>query len=223
MKAKIMLIKFLICCCVLTSGYTVAATKTIGIIVYDDVLTSDVTGSLEVFGVASKLSWFNDYNVKTIGLENVDFIKTEEGLTLGVDTSIEQKPNVDVLIVPSRYEMNSLLNNEALISFIAQTAESAQWLASNCSGSLLLAQAGILDGKQATTWAGGEADFQKMFPAVMVIHDQNLIIDENVLTSNGSVVSYQAALTLLAQLSSDKAAQEVADTIQYGRLSNKSF
>ena len=92
-----------------------AGTKTIGVLVYDGVLTSDVTAPLEVFGVASKLSWFSDYTVKTISISAVETITTEEGLKLGVDTSIDQVGKLDVLIVPSRYEMESLLSNQPLI------------------------------------------------------------------------------------------------------------
>jgi len=83
-----------------------------------------------------------------------------------------------------------------------------------------LAEAGVLEGKKATTWAGGEADFQKLYPKVDVQHDQNLVIDNNVLTSNGSVVSYHAALTLLKQMSSTSKAQEVADALQFSRVSS---
>ncbi|MFT6221161.1 MAG: transcriptional regulator GlxA family with amidase domain [Candidatus Endobugula sp.] len=180
-----------------------AGTKTIGVLVYDGVLTSDVTAPLEIFGVASKLSWFS----------------TEEGLKLGVDTSIDQVGKLDVLIVPSRYAMESLLSNQPLISFIRSQAKQVGWMSSNCSGALLLAEAGVLDGKKATTWAGGEADFQNRYPKVNVQHDQNLVIDSNILTSNGSVVSYHAALTLLKQMSSTSKAQEVADALQFSRIS----
>ena len=210
--------KFLAVLLCLLPATAMAASKTIGVVVYEDVLTSDVTGPLEVFGFASKLSWFSDYDVKTIGIEDTTQITTEEGLTLRVDANISDAPEVDILIVPSRYEMKSLLENKKLISFVASTAKTAEWMSSNCSGALLLAQAGLLDGKKATTWAGGEDDFQKQFPKVDVVHDKNYVIDGNVLTSNGSVVSYEAALALLAKISSEKSAQEVADTIQFGRL-----
>jgi transcriptional regulator GlxA family with amidase domain len=91
------------------------------------------------------------------------------------------------------------------------------------SDALLLAEAGVLDGKKATTWAGGESDFQRQYPKVDVQFDQNMVIDDGILTANGSVVSYQAALTLLKSISSMKKAQEVASTIQFSRLSLLSF
>jgi transcriptional regulator GlxA family with amidase domain len=219
-----MVIRFYLCVLLLLCTTQVnAATKTIGILVYDGVLTSDVTAPLEVFGVASKLSWFSGYQVQTIGISDASFITTEEGLKLGVDVSIDQVGKLDVLIVPSRYEMGPLLSNPQLIDFIRLQAKAVEWLASNCSGALLLAEAGVLDGKKATTWAGGESNFQRQYPKVNVQFDQNMVIDDGILTSNGSVVSYQAALTLLKNISSVSKAKEVASTIQFSRLSLLSF
>lgn len=200
-----------------------AKNKKIGILVYDGVLTSDVTAPLEVFGVASRLTWFSDYDVVTISVTDKPTVVTEEGLSIGVDAWIGDKPQLDVLILTSSYSMEPLLNNKTLINYIASTAKQAEWMASNCSGAYLLAEAGVLDGKQATTWAGGEVDFQDDYPKVKVLADTNYVIDDKVLTSNGSLVSYQAALKLLNLMSSQSKAQEVADALQYSRFSNQVF
>ena len=207
----------------LLSGPALAADKTIGILVFDGVLTSDVTAPLEVFGVASRTSWFSDYDPVVISVNDQASITTEEGLRLATDSWIGNNPEVDVLIVPSSYDMEPLIENKDLISFIKNTASEAEWMASNCSGSYLLAEAGLLDGLNATTWAGGEADFQNQYPAVKVQEDRNMVFDNQVLTSNGSLVSYQAALALLAKLSSPGKADEVADTLQYQRLSDRTY
>jgi len=206
-----------------TSNHALAAKKTIGILVFDGVLSSDVTSPLEVFGVASKLSWFSSYKVKTIGMSKKNFITTEEGLKLGVDTSIEQNPKVDVLIIPSRYEMESLINNQQLIKFIKDHAKTVEWIASNCSGSSLLAEANVLDNRKATTWAGGEQAFQQKYPKVKVQFDTNVVVDDNVITSNGSLVSYQSALTLLRLMTSSTKAKEVAEALQFSRVSNQIY
>ena len=86
-----------------------------------------------------------------------------------------------------------------------------------------MAKAGLLDGKQATTWAGGEAELQRDFPAVKVQENTNVVVDDGVITSNGSLVSYQAALMLLSKIASEAKAEEVADAIQYRRLSQQPF
>jgi transcriptional regulator GlxA family with amidase domain len=115
------------------------------------------------------------------------------------------------------------LTNKDLIRFIQKTSQVSDWMASNCSGAYLLAEAGLLDGKKATTWAGGEADLQTNYPKVKVQTNQNLVVDGGFITSNGSLVSYQAALKLLHLMSSETKAQEVADALQYSRFSTQPF
>ncbi len=200
-----------------------AADKRIGILVYDGVLTSDVTAPLEVFGVASRLTWFSDYEAITVSVSDQKTITTEEGLKIGVDAWIGELPELDILILTSSYDMDPLIENNQLIEFIQATSKEADWMASNCSGAYLMAEAGLLNGKKATTWAGGESDLQKDYPAVKVQVNQNFVVDDKVITSNGSLVSYQAALKLLHLMSSESKAQEVADALQYSRFSTQPF
>ncbi|WP_020407380.1 DJ-1/PfpI family protein [Hahella ganghwensis] len=209
--------------CLTLSSQSWSADKRIGIIVFDGVLTSDITAPIEVFGIASRKSWFSDYETITINVGESDSITTEEGLTLKVDAYLRDRPEVDVLLLPSSYDMDPLLENEALISYIKNTATQAEWMASNCSGALLLAEAGVLDGRNATTWAGGESGMARNYPEVKVQYDRNYVIDSsadngNVITSNGSVVSYEAALVLLSQLSSQDKAEEVKTALQMQRV-----
>ena len=195
-----------------------AATSKIGILVFDGFLTSDVTAPIEVFGAASKQAWFSSYEVVLVSTSDKKTVISEEGLKVVADHTIYDELTLDVVIAPSAYDMSKVLANEELINFIRQQGDKASWMASNCSGAFLLAEAGILDGKQATTWAGGEKGLAKAYAKVEVQYDQNVVIDEKVITSNGGPVSYQAAFALLAKLSSDKFAQEIAKMIQFSRL-----
>ena len=223
LKAPVHSLLTILILCVAIAAPGHAADKRIGILVYDGVLTSDVTAPLEVFGIASRLTWFSDYEPVTISVAKQDTITTEEGLTIGVDAWIGDATDLDALIVTSSYDMDPLIGNSKLIRFIKATSTESAWMASNCSGAYLLAEAGLLDGKQATTWAGGEAELQKHYPKVNVQENRNFVVDGNVITSNGSLVSYQAALKLLSLMSSKSKAQEVADTLQYSRFSDKEF
>jgi len=154
---------------------TMAANKRIGIIVFDGVLTSDITAPIEVFGVASKKAWFDHYEVITINVSSSEYISTEEGLAIKVDDYLKNRPQVDVLLMPSSYHMDPLIKNKDLIKYIKDTAKQAQWMASNCSGAFVLAEAGILSGKKATTWAGGESDLKRDYPEVDVQFDSNFV------------------------------------------------
>jgi len=199
-------------------GAVHAAEKRIGILVFDEVLTSDVTAPLEVFGAASKKAWFSSYAVITIATTEKKTIRTEEGLTIVADKTIFDNIKLDVLIVPSAYKMGAHIKNKKIIEFIKQQQQSNTWMASNCAGAFLLGEAGVLDGKKATTWFGGEKDLKKAYPKIDVQFDQNVVVDGNVITSNGGPVSYQAAFKLLEKLSSKKYALEIMQAIQYDRL-----
>lgn len=200
------------------SQISVAGSK-IGILVFDNVLTSDVTAPIEVFGAATKKSWFSNYEVVVIAVDNKE-ITTEEGLKMIADKTISDAPDIDVLLVPSAYDMSPYLKNKKLIKYLKQTAKQVKWLGSNCSGAFLLAEAGLLDNRNATTWAGGESDLQSQYPKVKVKFNQNVVIDKKIITSNGGAVSYQSALLLLEKLSSKKTAIEIAESIQLPRLKN---
>lgn len=195
-----------------------AASSKIGILVFDGFLTSDVTAPIEVFGAATKKAWFSAYKVVVISATKSKEVLSEEGLKIIADKTIYDNLTLDVLIVPSAYKMDGFLKNKDLIEYIKRQSQSASWMASNCSGAFLLGEAGVLDGKNATTWAGGEDDLLKAYPKIKVQYDQNVVIDRKVITSNGGPVSYQAAFELLAKLSSEKFAKEISESIQFNRL-----
>ncbi|MCF6323778.1 MAG: DJ-1/PfpI family protein [Gammaproteobacteria bacterium] len=195
-----------------------AASSKIGILVFEGFLTSDVTAPIEVFGAATKKSWFSSYEVVVISATKKKEVLSEEGLRIIADKTIYDDLSLDVLIVPSAYEMKGFLNNKVLIEYIKKQSESASWMASNCSGAFLLGEAGVLDGKKATTWAGGEKGLAKAYPKIKVQYDENVVVDDKVITSNGGPVSYQAAFALLTKLSSDKFSKEIEEAIQYNRL-----
>lgn len=221
MLKKYLLIKFktLIFFFALTLSFTALAKKNIGILVYDNVLTSDVTAPSEVFGVATKKSWFNNYNVVLIGVDqNKKVIKTEEGLNLMVDYTIYDSPKLDILIVNSAYSMDHLFKNKDLIRFMKEQSKNTKWLVSNCSGAFLYGHAGLLDGYRATTWAGGEKSLKSKYPKINVVEDRNVVVDRNRITTNGGIPSYQGALVLLTMISGERLAKEVFETIQLNRL-----
>jgi transcriptional regulator GlxA family with amidase domain len=191
---------------------------TIGIIVFDGVLTSEVIGPAEVFAVASQRDWFKGSRVLLIGVEPQPTIRTDEGIQISVDATIADKLALDVLIVPGGNEIDHLLQHEKLNTFLREQDESAQWVGSVCAGAFILGNAGLLDDKQATTWFGGEKSLQAQFPAINVVHDRPVVVDKRRITANGGLVSYRAALVLLGQMTSPAQAEEVYKSLGMGRL-----
>jgi len=217
-KIRLLLIPVAIGMLFFFSPFAYAASSKIGILVFDGFLTSDVTAPIEVFGAATKKAWFSSYDVVVISTSKKKNVISEEGLKITADKTIYDDLKLDVLIVPSAYKMDSLLKNKDLIQFIKKQNQSTSWIASNCSGAFLLGEAGVLDGKKATTWAGGEKELAKAYPKIKVQYDKNVVIESKIITSNGSSVSYQAAFELLTRLSSEKYSKEIAEAIQFNRL-----
>ncbi len=198
-----------------------AKTSTIGILAFDDVLTSEVTAPMEVFGAASEKEWFSTYRVMLVSGTKNKYIRTAEGLKIIADATIYDEMKLDVLIVPGTYDLEGLTSNQAIMSFIRTKGQEVLWLASNCSGAFLLAHAGLLDGVKATTWAGGEGVLKESYPNVDVQFDKNVVVDGHVITSNGGVVSYEAAFKLLGQLATTEHASEIMEMLQFTRVNEK--
>jgi transcriptional regulator GlxA family with amidase domain len=200
-----------------TSSFADEETKRIGIMLYDGVLTSDVVAPMEVFGVAIANEIIDGYEVVTVATE-AGPIKTHEGVSLYADYGVANSPDLDVIIVGSRYDMNPVLEDNAFMDFVTVQARQADWVASNCSGAYILANAGLLDGVEATTYPGGEVWLKLHHPSIDIDINATVVVDDNVVTSNGSLVSYAAAVELLKNIEGPEVAKEVADSIYFTRL-----
>src|SRR3546814_15232122 len=111
----------------------------VAVIVYDGVLTSDITAPLEVFGNAAGKPWLQKINVEAVAADGDLDILTEEGIKLKADRLLADAPRYDAVIVPSRYGLNAVLGHRALIVFIRVHPKTPDWMANNCSGALVVA------------------------------------------------------------------------------------
>jgi transcriptional regulator GlxA family with amidase domain len=114
------------------------------------------------------------------------------------------------LIVPSGENYRSDIKDEALVGWIRRVGNSATVVHSNCWGAFLLGAAGLLDGKQATTYPQSLDEFAQAFPRVNVRRGSLLVDDNGAVTSAGGVVSYDAALYIVEKHLGSEIAQGVA-------------
>jgi transcriptional regulator GlxA family with amidase domain len=194
-----------------------AGTTRIGIVLFDGVLTSDVVAPMEVFGNAIAGRSVQGYEVVTVA-PRAGRIRTLEGVILNADYSIDDAPALDAIIVGSGIDMDALLDDEVFMAFIRERGEAADWLASNCSGAYILAEAGFLRGRRATTYPGGEVWLKLNHPSTNIEIDETVVVDGNVVTSNGGLVSYEAALTLLGLMAGEGVSERVARSLYFNRL-----
>ncbi len=192
----------------------------IGLLMYDDVLTTELTAPMDVF---TKLTEDGKqlFNVITIA-DSYDFIVSEEGLKMFPDFTLENSPILDILIVPSAYDMSLQVKNQNLVDFIKNQNNNTDYTISNCAGATLIGESGIADGKKIVTWIGGGEDLQKNYPNLKVQDDGNVsfVEDGKFLSSNGNLASYISSLELLEKLTSKEHRKFVESYLYLERLQN---
>lgn len=144
--------------------------------------------------------------------ETMDTVTTFEGLKLIPHYAFDSPdlPEIDILVVPSaEHNMDSDLENDVLIDWVAKTGKNADYVMSLCDGAFILAKAGLVEGKESTTFPTDIARYKETFPALTVHENVSFVHHENLLTSVGGAKSYDVSLYLVHHLYGDKVAKGV--------------
>ena len=137
------------------------------------------------------------------------------GLKVVPDHTLEDCPPLDVLMVPGGWGTRREIINERLIAWIAVRGRQVETLASVCTGSMLLGQAGLLDGKRATTHWKALDWMRESFPPVTVVEDQHVVVEGNLLTSAGISAGIDLALRVVARHHGEAVARATARHMEY--------
>ncbi|MQY10546.1 HTH-type transcriptional activator RhaS [Streptomyces sp. RB5] len=167
---------------------------TVLFLLYDGVQGLDVTGPLEVFAGASRHPRAT-YDIRTAS-PGGSTVKTFSGLRLTPDQDLAATPAPDTLIVPGGE--GALEPDPRVVAWLREHAPRSRRVVSVCTGSLLLAEAGLLRGRRATThWA--HADRLRAYDGVEVDADPIYIHDGDVYTSAGVTSGIDLALALVEE------------------------
>jgi transcriptional regulator GlxA family with amidase domain len=197
----------------------------VGIFIYDDIEVLDLGGPFEVFSVASRIKPRLEpaspppFNVFTIG-ETTAPVRGRNNFIVTPAFSFADHPPIDLLVIPGGI-VSAELKKETVIHWIATTAANSKLTASVCTGSSLLAQAGILDGKHATTHWSDIDDMKAMFPNVTVEEKVRWVEQGNLITSAGISAGIDMALHLVSRLESESLALATAKQMDYHWIRNR--
>ena len=189
----------------------------VGIFIFNDVEVLDFTGPFEVFFITRKQEGGEKqylYSVCLIGLTD-GTITTRGGMEVRPHFSINSHPQLDRLIIPGGYGTRPLMRDESLINWLGSFNPRSTRLASVCTGSLLFASAGHLDGKSATTHWTVLDMMEETFPKVKVDRNRHVIIDEEVFTSAGISAGIDLALQMVRLDFGDLQANWTARHMEY--------
>jgi len=194
-------------------------TINVGIYIYNQVEVLDFAGPFEAFSTASRVRARIDpdlpdlFNVFTIGEETIP-VFARGGLQIVPKYNISNHPRINLLIVPGGIVADEL-KKENVISWIAASSDIADITASVCTGAFLLARAGVLKSKAATTHWEDINDLRSMFPDIEIKKDVRWVDEGNVVTAAGISAGIDMSLHLVARVANKDLADRTAKQMEF--------
>lgn len=186
----------------------------VAILIFPEVEVLDFAGPFEVFAVANELTGFDTFHTFTVA-ELPGSVRARNGLKIVPDFTLETAPAPHVLIVPGGAGTRALLKKPTLLEWIRQRARKSEVVASVCTGSLVLAQAGLLNNLRATTHHENFAELAALAPNTAVVEDVRFTDNGQVLTSAGISAGIDLSLHLVARLLGLAVATRTAQYMEY--------
>lgn len=188
--------------------------RRIAILIFPGVELLDFAGPYEVFSAAHAAGGEPLCEVWTVA-ESLEPLRCHNGLWVVPDTTLETCPAADLIVVPGGMGTRTAVDRPALIEWIAARAAQAELMLSVCTGSFLLAQAGLLADKPATTHWASIQRMRDTFPGQVVIDGQRWVDAGNVVSSAGVSAGIDMALYVLARLYGTEIAAAAARRMEY--------
>jgi len=198
-------------------------TATVGLLLFDGVEVLDFAGPYEVFsrtrlipGVESRRSDESaPFRVFTVAA-GVGPVTATGGLRVLPDFDLSAAPSIDVLVIPGGFGTRALLQDVEILTWIRRVAASARRVTSVCTGSLVLASAGLLAGRRATTHWGALAVLGELDPTIRV-ETHPRVVDDGIVTSAGVSAGIDMALAIVEAMHGRAVADETARYMDYVR------
>jgi transcriptional regulator GlxA family with amidase domain len=193
--------------------------KRVGILIFPDVEVLDFCGPFEVFSVTRlneerRREESSPFEVRLVA-ERAEPIVATGGLRVTPDVTLEICPPLDVLVVPGGWGTRKESNNQHLLAWISERARNVETLTSVCTGAMLLGQAGLLDGRRATTHWRSLDRMRESFPAVTVEDKLHVVEDGHVLTSAGISAGIDMALRVVTRYFGEAVGRATARHMEY--------
>ena len=189
-------------------------TRNVAILIFDEVEVLDFAGPFEVFSVTGRQKRQTPFNVYTVA-ERSGPVMARNQFSMNARYTIADCPAPDILVIPGGWGTRREMNNTALIDWIKATAPKTEWVLSVCTGALLLAKAGLLDGLKATTHHGALDLLREVAPKATVLDNQRVIDNGKIIVSAGVSAGIDAAFHIVARLLGPDVAMETARYMEY--------
>ncbi|MDO9508681.1 MAG: DJ-1/PfpI family protein [Thermovirgaceae bacterium] len=188
--------------------------KGVFILIFDDVEVLDFAGPFEVFSVTDELNSHALFDIKTVSPMG-ETITAKNGLSVNPDRTIPEVKSADILIVPGGWGVRALLNQDDVTGWIGSMAKTAELVLSVCTGSMLLARAGLLKGLRATTHHSVMDEFAAMSPETEIERGERFVDNGKVITAAGISAAMDMSLYVVERLFGRETADRTAAYMEY--------
>jgi cyclohexyl-isocyanide hydratase len=181
------------------------------VVIFPEVEELDFTGVWQVLGTTQHLSKETYFKIKTVGTTE-ESIKCAHGLTVLPDEPLSSLSEYDVIVIPGGPGTSKAMKNEVLLNRVRQAYKAGKLVCSVCTGAFVLAKAGVLEGKKATTYHT-EIDKLSSYGAIPV--KERVVAQDNLITGAGVSASLDVGLKIVEKLLGAESAAKVAEWIEY--------
>jgi transcriptional regulator GlxA family with amidase domain len=185
------------------------ASRRLGVVLFPGFELLDVFGPLEAFG------GFKDEFELLLVAEQAGPIASAQGPEAMARASFADCPHLDVLLVPGGIGTRREAKNPVLLDWLVRRAAEAELVTSVCTGAGLLARAGILDGRRATSNKRAFSWVKEQGPKVEWINEARWVHDGKLVTSSGVSAGIDMALYVIAETVGAEAAEQAARVMEY--------
>jgi transcriptional regulator GlxA family with amidase domain len=188
--------------------------RNVAILIFDGVELLDFCGPFEVFSVTGKQDNSSPFNVYAVA-EKSDPVMTPNGLSINPRYTILDCPQPDILLVPGGQGTRKEMNNEMLINWIKECSRKAELVFSVCTGALLLAKAGLLEGLTATTHHNAIELLREVAPNTIIQTNKRFVDNGKIILSAGIFAGIDMSLYAVAKLLGKEQALKTAQYMEY--------
>ncbi|MBC7931738.1 MAG: DJ-1/PfpI family protein [Rubrivivax sp.] len=188
--------------------------KNVAVLIFDDVEVLDFCGPFEVFSVAGRRSDLKPFNVYTVA-ESAGPVIARNNLSVNPAHTFSDCPEPDILLVPGGYGTRKEMDNPVLIDWVKRCAAKSELVLSVCTGALILAKAGLLDGLAATTHHGAMQLLKEVAPRTEVLPSERIVDNGRIVLSAGISAGIDMSLYVVGRLLGEAQAKETAAYMEY--------
>ncbi len=187
----------------------------VAIMVFDDVEVLDFAGPYEVFNVTRELSLMSEMNVFTVA-ESTAPVRTRGQLSINPNYSFTTMPETDILLIPGGAGSRALLEKPHILDWLREQSEKVELLLSVCTGSLVLAKAGLLNGLSVTTHHDNLDDLERLTDdSTKVVADKRYVDTGKIIMSGGVSAGIDMSLYVIRKLYGDAVLAKTLSEMEY--------